>query len=88
MKNKIAEVEVIIDNYKPDIILGNKSWLNPNILSSEVFPANYTVYRKDRNSKCPGGGVFQAVNNDLIVLHRPEIMWNYLDTMPASWLKH
>lgn len=74
VKNKIAEVEVIIDKYKPDIILGNESWLNPNILSSEVFPANYTVYRKDRNSKCPGGGVFQAVKNDLIVLHRPEIM--------------
>ena len=36
---------------------------------------------KDRNSKCPGGGVFQAVKNDLIVLHRPdfdsdcEIIW-------------
>ena len=48
---------------------------------SEVFPANYTVYRKDRNSKCPGGGVFQAVKNDLIVLHCPdfdsdcEIIW-------------
>ena len=81
VKNKIAEVEVIIDKYKPDIILGNESWLNPDILSSEVFPANYTVYRKERNSKCPGGGVFQAEKNDLIVLHRPdfdsdcEIIW-------------
>ena len=40
-------------------------------MNSEVFPANYTVYRKDRNSKCRGGGVF----------HRPdfdsdcEIIW-------------
>ena len=44
-------------------------------------PANYRVYWKDRNSKCPGGGIFQAVKNDLIALHRPdfdsdcEIIW-------------
>ena len=55
VKNKIADVEVIIDEHKPDIILGNESWLNSDILSSEVFPAKYTVHRKDRNSKCPGG---------------------------------
>ena len=72
VKNKIADVEAIIDEYKPDIILGNESWLNSDILSSEIFPANYTVYRKDRNSKCHGGGVFQAIKNDLIVLYRPE----------------
>ena len=59
VKNKIADVEVIIDEHKADIILGNESWLNSAILSSEVFPANYTVYRKDRNSKCSGGGVFK-----------------------------
>lgn len=67
MRNKIAEVEVIIDKYKPDIIFGNESWLNSDILNSEVFPANYTVYRKDRNSKCPGGGVF----------HRPDFDSDY-----------
>ena len=72
VKNKIADVEAIIDEYKPDIILGSESWLNSDILSSEIFPANYTVYRKDRNSKCHGGGVFQAIKNDLIVLYRPE----------------
>ena len=71
VRNKIAEVEVIIDKYKPDIIFGNESWLNSDTLNSEVFPANYTIYRKDRNSKCPSGGVF----------HRPdfdsdcEIIW-------------
>ena len=43
----MAEVQVIIDKYKPDIILGNELWLNSDILNSEVFPANFTVYRKD-----------------------------------------
>ena len=42
------------------------------IILSDTIPANYTVYRKDRNSKCHGGGVFQAIKNDLIVLYRPE----------------
>ena len=58
VQNKVADFEAIIDEHKPDIILGNESWLNCDIFSSEFFPANYTVHRKDRNSKCLGGGVF------------------------------
>ena len=30
------------------------------------------MHRKDRNSKCPGGGFFLAIKNDFIVLHHPE----------------
>ena len=85
VKNKIAEVEVIIDKYKPDIILGDELWLNPDILSSEVFPANYTVYRKDRNSKCPGGGVFQAVKNDLIGHFRVHVCLLFKASLSAKF---
>ena len=42
--------------------------MNPNIDSSECFPANYTVYRKDREG-ARAGGVFIAVRNDLITTH-------------------
>ena len=30
-------------------MVGNESWLNPNIYSSEVFPSEYNVFRKDRS---------------------------------------
>ena len=38
-----ADVEAIIDEHKPYIIPGNESWLNSDILSSEIFPDKYTV---------------------------------------------
>lgn len=50
IKNKVADIAAIVDQYKPDIILGNESWLYPDIKSSEIFPDNYNIYRKDRIS--------------------------------------
>jgi len=46
----------------PDIIIGNESWLNPNIYSIEVFPSEYNVFRKDRPDY---GGVSIACHNKL-----------------------
>ena len=62
--NKKAELETALNYIKPDIVCGTESWLNQNIKSSEVFPNNYTVYRKDRSRL--GGGVFLLVSNDII----------------------
>ena len=64
ISNKKAELETAITYIKPDIICGTESWLNGNISSSEVFPTNYSVYRKDRSRL--GGGVFILVRNDLV----------------------
>ena len=49
----------MVDSVKPDIIVGTESWLRPDIMNSEIFPSNYTVYRRDRDTS--GGGVFIAV---------------------------
>ena len=72
IKNKVADIAAIVDQYKPDIILGNESWLYPDIESSEIFPDNYNIYRKDRISD-NHGGVFQAVKKDIIVTHRDDL---------------
>ncbi len=48
LKNKVADLAAIMSEYQPDIVIGNESWLNPNIASSEIFPENYNVLRKDR----------------------------------------
>ena len=37
IKNKKAEIHAVIDSAKPDIILGNESWLTPEIKNSEIF---------------------------------------------------
>ena len=64
-KNKQAELHAVLESVKPDVVFGNESWLDGNILNSEVFPENFTVYRKDRASD-PHGGVFLLVDSSLI----------------------
>ena len=79
MKNKVADLASIINEPQPDIILGNESWLNPDIASSGIFPDDYNVFRKDRPDGY--GGVFQATKKDLIITQRSdfdtdcEIIW-------------
>ena len=62
--NKSTELKVLLSSTMPDIVIGTESWLSPDINSTEVFPPNYNVYRKDRNRH--GGGVFILVSNVLI----------------------
>jgi hypothetical protein len=47
---------------KPDIIIGNETWLNKNILSSEVCPSTLfeDAFRNVRDSR-EGGGVLIAI---------------------------
>ncbi|XP_052794650.1 uncharacterized protein LOC128227817 [Mya arenaria] len=46
-----------------DIIIGTESWLDESICSAEVFPPNFTPYRRDRSTGSQGGGVFILVSN-------------------------
>ena len=47
IKNKKAEIQAVIDSAKPDIILGNESWLTPEIKNSEIFPDSFDAIRKE-----------------------------------------
>lgn len=64
-KTNIFLRNVIIS--QPDIILLTETWLKDNVLDNELFPSNYLVYRRGRNSessgKNRGGGVAIAVSN-------------------------
>ena len=62
----------MIDEYKPDIVLGTESWLSPDISSGEIFPSTYNIFRKDRTSEARGGGVFQAIKTDLLASCKQE----------------
>ena len=41
-----------------------ESWLSPSILDNEIIPADFSLYRKDRNES-RGGGVFLAVHQSI-----------------------
>ena len=52
---KVTDFNQLIDSIKPDVIIGCESKLDDYVLTTETFPVNYNVYRKDRNTF--GGGV-------------------------------
>ncbi len=66
--NKVAEFQTFLADTDPDIILGTESWLKPEVSSSEVFPQEYSVFRKDRQAdiKKSGGGVFILTRKEYI----------------------
>ena len=63
----------MICHENPDIVIGTESWLNDSILSSEVFPANFNVFRRDRKTS-KGGGVFIAVKNIFVASNEPTLV--------------
>ena len=50
-----ARLSGLIHEHEPDIIVGCESHLDNSYLSSEIFPAGFNIYRKDRTA---GGGVY------------------------------
>ena len=40
----------LIHEHEPDIIVGCESHLDNSYLSSEIFPAGFNIYRKDRTA--------------------------------------
>ena len=54
IRNKTAELEVLIDTTAPVVIIGTETWLNKDTLSSELLPDTYKVYRRDRGTNSHG----------------------------------
>ena len=75
IKNKKAEIHTLIDSVKPDIILGNESWLSPDIKNSEIFPDSFDAIRKDRVGDAHGGAfiALNAFRPDLLCKETPEL---------------
>ena len=72
LENKTAELATSIETYHPDVIIASETHLKDGINSSELFPPEFSVYRKDR-VKCKKGGVLIATRNDLIATHRVDL---------------
>ena len=53
----------LVSEHNPDFIIGTESWLLNSALNNEVFPPNFTIFRKDRDSGY--GGVFIACRSNI-----------------------
>ena len=51
LANKRSILIDMVDRVKPDIIIGAESWIKPKHLSSEIFPPDFNIFRKDRLNK-------------------------------------
>ena len=65
----------MLEESKIIIILGNESWLTPEIKNSEIFPDSFDAVLKDRASDAHGG-VFIAFKRDLLCTETPELDTN------------
>ena len=79
-----------LESVKPDVVFGTESWLDGNILNSEVFPENFTAYRKDRVNN-PHGGVFLLVDSSIIsseetslVVEGIELVWAKISSVGSK----
>ena len=69
--NKIRDFNALIELSDSDIFGITKTWLNSNILDSELISDQYTVYRKDREETVQnkrGGGILMAFKKYILYL--------------------
>ena len=59
--NKINVFQGFVYSRFPDIIGVTETWLSHKIFDNEILPHNYSIIRKDRQSR--GGGVMFAIKH-------------------------
>ena len=78
---KTIELNLFVNEHKPDILVLNETWLKASILDNEILSSDYKIFRLDRSLEthplCPtnpskyrrnGGGVLIAVRSDIEVV--------------------
>lgn len=63
IKNIKGKLSFLLNSTQAGVVVGTEPWLDGSLNSSEIFPANYDVYRKDRNLR--GRGAFLLVSKSL-----------------------
>lgn len=65
--NKVDELQVYVDNFKPDIVCLTETKLSEQLNSEIFYVIEYTVYHRDRELQvAPGGGVAILVNKSFV----------------------
>ena len=55
---KVPELQALIESTEAQIVIGNESWLTPEISSAEIFTKGQMVFRKDRLNKKRGWRIY------------------------------
>ena len=68
---KLSDFQSLVYSSSFSTICVTETWLSDYISNYEIVPCNYTLYRKDRNSR--GGGVLIAIDNSIpsCCMHSP-----------------
>jgi len=82
LHGKTIQMDELLHSEQPDIVLCQETKLDCHISSSELFPVDFTIFRKDRNNS--GGGVCIAANRNLQVAHCPDLEVNDLEAVWAQ----
>ena len=75
-------------------MVGTETWLNHTILTSELMPPTYQVFRRDRQTSTSGSGVLFAIHSNIVVREEfhfeinVEMIWAsvYIKSYPTSYL--
>ena len=62
IKNKLSELEVLLETNHIHIIAISETWLDSSVPDGTIS-GNHTIFRKDRQSR--GGGVLLGISPDL-----------------------
>jgi hypothetical protein len=76
---KTAELHTCLEMDDPDVLIGSETWLDNSVHNNEIFPSNYTIFRKDRPPNEKGltyGGVLIAVKSKFICAQRHDLDTN------------
>lgn len=77
--NKRFDLLAKLSALSPDIIMVTETYLDSEIADCEIVPANYTLYRQDRNRH--GGGVLIAVSNKFTSVACPQFDKNGIELL-------
>jgi hypothetical protein len=71
LRSKALDLKILIHTEKPDIICCQETRIDESMCSSEFFPNEYAVHRKDRDMH--GGGVCIAVSDRCVAHSCPDL---------------
>ena len=82
LRNKMDELQAVVDVNNPDIVCITESWLKPDIPDSTVRLSKYILFRRDRPTHA--GGVCAYVNSDIPSLRISEFEFSEIKSI---WIK-
>ena len=81
--SKMIELNLFVNEHKPDILILNETWLKASIADNEILPSTYKIFRLDRSFQTHppsptnpskyrrnGGGVLIAIRSDLDIVSK------------------